>query len=65
MGSQDMDLDFDIPEFLNEMFGDETAEGLDPVAAAGIKQCKLLMAKRPTEEIRAAVAARAGKRRKC
>jgi hypothetical protein len=63
-GSQDFEGDFAMPEFLNEMFGDENAEGVDPDDAAWIKQCKLRMEKRPSEAIRAA-AARAGKRRKC
>jgi hypothetical protein len=62
--SQDFEGDFAMPEFLNEMFGDENAEGVDPDDAAWIKQCKLRMEKRPSEAIRAA-AARAGKRRKC
>jgi hypothetical protein len=63
-GSQDSDGDFAMPEFLNEMFGDENAEGLDPADAAWIRESKLRMEKRPSEAIRAA-AARAGKRRKC
>ena len=63
-GSQDLEGDFAMPQFLSDLFGDETAEGLDPDDAAWIRESKLRMEKRPTEEIRAA-AARAAKRRKC
>jgi hypothetical protein len=63
-GSQDMEVEFAMPQFLNELFGDETADGLDPADVAWIRESKLRMEKRPTEEIRAA-AARAAKRRKC
>jgi hypothetical protein len=56
-GSQDMEAEFDLPAFLTEFVGDELADGLDPLAADAIKQCKLHMAKRP-DECRAALAKR-------